>query len=265
MKINYKKIISLFFCMSFCHLPFLNADIYEGAGIFEKHSLDFRFFDQFLPYNPVVLEVGAFRGEGVLTAAKLRPKARIIAFEADPYALRELEKNVEEARLTNVEIHSLAVTSYNGFSLFNLCLGPNGNEPAYGCASSTLPLEKGMEIYCKGPQIMVPCVNLDSWCKENRIEKIDVLRLEVEGAEFSVLKSSPNTLKNARMIHVQTQTHPHRLGTVGYPAIKEFLEKNNFVLVSHKCQPEIIGHAIFFKRELFDAYFKQCLGLYLEN
>jgi len=261
MKTDFKKIVSFFFCIFFCNAPFLNGDNYEGVDLFaNRGSLGFDFLQQFLPYNPLILEVGAFRGQGVLTAAKIWPKSRIIAFEPDPYAYDELTRNIAEARLTNIEFHKLAVNTYDGTALFNVCLGPNNNEPAYGYASSLLPLKKGMEIFCKGPQIKVRCANLDSWCKENGIEKIDVLRLEVEGAEYSVLKSSPNTLKNAQIIHVKTYIHPYRLGASNYPALKEFLEKNNFVLLAHRYQPEIIGHAIFLKRELYDAYFRLSLG-----
>jgi FkbM family methyltransferase len=261
MKIN-KNIV--FFCLLFSKL--INADFYEGVDLFRNTScLDCDFLRQFLPYDPVILEVGAFRGQGVLSAAKTWPKSRIIAFEPEPYGYAELEKNVEEARLTNVELHSIAVNSYNGSALFNVCLGPNNNEPAYGYASSLLPLKKGMEVYCKGHQIEVPCVTLDSWCEENNIGKIDLLRLEIEGAEFTVLKSSPKLLKNVQIIHVKTYIHPHRLGATNYPALKELLEKNNFVLLSHRYQPDIIGHAIFLCRDLFDAYFKRSLGVYLEK
>jgi len=158
----------------------------------------------------------------------------------------------------------LALNSYNGTALFNVCLGPNSDESAYSYASSLLPLKKGMEIYCKGPQIEVPCVNLDAWCKENEIEAIDLLHIEVEGAEYNILKSSPEILKTVKVLYVKTSIHPHRLGMTNYSALKEFLEKSNFVLVAHWFAPEITGHAIFLSREIFDGYFKMSLGIYLE-
>jgi 2-O-methyltransferase len=265
MKNKYRKL--LFLCLYFHILNFsvLRADYYEGIGLFSSYSaINLDLLPQFLPYNPVILEAGAFRGQDTVRAAKIWPNGHIIAFEPDPNNFKELEKNVAEAQVANVDLYSLALNSYNGSALFNICLGPNNNEPAYGYASSLLPLKKGMEIYCKGPQIEVPCVTLDKWCTENQIESIDLLHLEMEGAEYGVLKSSPNILKKVKVLYIKTYIHPHRLGMTNYSALKEFLEKSNFVLLSHRYQPDVIGHAIFLSRELFDAYFKLSLGMYLE-
>lgn len=242
----------------------LKADYYEGIELFRNYTtIDLNWLPQFLPYNPTIVEAGAFRGHETVRAATIWPKSRIIAFEPDPNAFNELEKNVALAQLTNVELYNMALNSYNGSALFNICLGPNNNEPAYGYASSLLPLKKGMEIFCKGPQIEVSCMTLDAWCKAQKIDSIDLLRLEVEGAEYNVLKSSPEILKTVKILYIKTFIHPHRLGMTNYPALKEFLEKSNFVLLSHRYQPDMIGHAIFLSRELFDAYFKLSLGMYL--
>ena len=254
--------MSLLFLFNF---SLLRADFYEGVGLFSSYNtIDLNWLPQFLPYNPVIVEAGAFRGQDTVKAAKIWPNGRVIAFEPDPYAYKELENNVGAAQVTNVELHTLALNSYNGFALFNVCLGPNNNEPAYGYASSLLPLKKGMEIFCKGPQIEVPCVTLDAWCEANKIDAIDLLHLEVEGAEYNVLKNSPDILKKVKVLYIKTYIHPHRLGMTSYSALKEFLEKSGFVLLSHRYQPGIIGHAIFLSREIFDAYFKLSLGIYLE-
>ena len=262
MKNNIKRAFYLcFYCFLFnCSL--LKADFYEGVDFFRNYTVDFNLLQHFLPYNPVILEAGAFRGQDVLKAAKIWPNARIIAFEPDPYTFSLLVENVANAQLTNVELHNLAFNSYNGTALFNICLGPNNNEPAYSYASSLLPLKKGMEVYCKGPQIEVPCVTLDTWCKDNLIQALDVLHLELEGAEYNVLKNAPRILKNVKILYVKTYIHPHRLGMTNYFSLKELLEKSEFVLVSHRYQPEVIGHAVFLSRELFDAYFKLSLGIY---
>ena len=265
MKNNARKI--LYFCL-YCLLIncSLKADFYEGVD-FLKHfqEIDLKWLPQFLPYNPVIVEAGAFRGQEVVQAAQIWPKGRIIAFEPDPYTFSILKENVAAAQVKNVELHCLALNNYNGTAIFNVCLGPNNNEPGYSYANSLLPLKKGMEIYCKGPQIEVPCVTLDTWCQENQVDSIDLLHLELEGVEYNVLKNSPRILKNVSILYIKTYIHPHRLGMSDYPVLKEFLEKSNFVLASHWYQPGIIGHALFLRRDLFDAYFKKSLGIYLEK
>jgi len=255
------SVLRFCFYFTFFNLTLLKAD-YEGVEWFRNQNPnDLNWLEQFLPYNPVIIEAGAFRGQDTIKAATIWPEGHIIAFEPDPYSFKELERNVSSVGLTNVEIHNLALNSYNGTALFNVCLGPNNNEPAYSYASSLLPLKKGMEVFCRGPQITVPCVTLDQWCAENQVETIDLLRLEVEGAEYNVLKSSPNILKNVKMLHIKTHIHPHRLGMTNYPALKEFLEKSNFILISHKYNPGMIGHAIFFNRTFYEDTFSLPLGI----
>lgn len=262
MKNSGNKVALVLFCIALFKASALNALYYEGVELFRsQNSLELGFLRQFLPYNPMILEIGAFRGEGTIAAAKTWPKGRITAFEPDPYAYLELQKNIAQNGVDNVEMHNLAINTYSGSALFNICLGPNNNEPAYGYASSLLPLKKGMEIYCKGPQVSVPCETLDRWCESHNIQRIDLLRIEIEGAEYGVLKNSLNTLKKVQVLFVKTYMHPHRIGAVSYPDLKAFLEKSGFVLLSHLYQPDIIGHAVFLSRELFDAYFKLSLGM----
>ena len=253
------------FCYALFSLTSLKGDEYEGIGLFRSYgTIDIDLLPQFLPYNPVIIEAGAFRGAETVRMAKKWPKGRVIAIEPSPKAFEFLKKKIQDENLSNVEIHNFALYTYNGIGFLNVCLGMKGDDSTFGYASSFLPLTPEMEVYCKGPSIIVPCTTLDDWCKENEIDHIDLLRLELEGLELPVLQSSPEILKSTKVIYVKTLMHPHRVGMTQYNELKNFLESSNFVLLSHWYQPGIIGYAIFLSRELFDAYFKLSLGIYLE-
>lgn len=255
-----------FFCSALLSTASLKGDQYEGIEMFRGYGkVDLAWLTLFLPYNPIIVEAGAFNGAETCRAAKIWPYGRIIAFEPNPHAFEQLEKKVKEELLTNVELHSLALNTYDGIARLNVCHGMKGADPSFGYASSLLPLTKEMEVYCKGPQIIVPCTILDDWCGENEVDHIDLLRLELEGLELQVLQNSPRILKNTKMIYVKTMMHPYRVWMTQYSELKSFLEKSNFVLLSHWYQPGIIGHAIFLSRELFDAYMKLSLGIDLEK
>lgn len=254
-----------FFCYALFSVISLKGEEYEGIGMFKSYgTIDIAWLPQFLPYNPIIVEAGAFLGNETHRQAKQWPKGRIFALEPNPQAFEQLQKKMQEGSVANVELHNLALNTYNGIAFLNVCLGMKGDDPAFGYASSLLPLMKEMEVYCKGPQVIVPCTVLDDWCEENQIDHIDLLRLELEGLELHVLQSSPHILQNTKVIYVKTLMHPHRIGMTQYAELKSFLEKANFVLLSHWYQPGIMGHAIFLSRELFDAYFKLSLGIYLE-
>lgn len=262
---NFTRILSIFFCSALLSSSPLKADYYEGVELFRNSGpIDLNWLPQFLPYDPVIVEAGAFFGSETCRAAKLWPQGRIIAFEPNPYSFKQLNHAIAAANLENIETYRLALNSHNGTAQLIVCHGMKGTDPCFGYASSLLPLSQDMQVYSKGPQLDVPCVILDDWCREQQIDHIDVLRLELEGMELPILQSSPEILKKTQIIYVKTLIHPHRVGMTQYNELKAFLKQSNFVLLSHRYTPEITGYAIFLSRELFDAYFKLSLNMYLD-
>lgn len=253
------KSLIFFIILMFSHL---HGEEYEGVELFRSTGrIDLNWLPQFLPYNPIIVDAGASAGLGTIQAAKIWPKAQIYAFEPNPYLFDQLQERIQSEKLTNIEIYPVALNTYTGTASLHVCRGMKGNERTFENFSSLLPQEK--DIYCVGPKLNVACVLLEDWCKWNKIEHIDLLRLELEGLELKVLQSSANILKNVKIIYVQTVIHPYRLGMTTYNELKKFLESSNFVLLSHWYTPWTKGYAIFLSRELFDAYFKLSLGIYL--
>ena len=247
--------------------PLIGNDFYEGVEMLrDKVNVNYDWLTTFLPYNPIIVEAGASRGAETFHAAKVWPHGSIYAFEPAPYSFMQLKNMVADKQLTNVKIFNLALNSYNGKATFYSCHGIKGEDPHFEYASSLLPLTKEMEVCCKCcPFPKVSCVVLDDWCKDHHIDHIDILRLEVGGLELQVLESSPDILKHVKMIYVNSIIHPYRVSMTDYNAMKRFLESANFVPVAHWYTTGITGHALFFSRELFDAFFKKCLNFYLDK
>lgn len=235
---------------------------YEGTSTFRSNgAVGYSWMVQFLPYNPVIVECGAFYGKEVVRAAQIWPKGKVIAFEANPRAFSILEHTLMEEKLDNVKIYPFAVNDYNGQAKLYLNFGPTGRDSSYEDKTSLLEPTPAEAPYSKGPKIEVPCIALDDWCKENGINKIDVLRLDLEGAELRALQSSSEILKTVKLIIVQSFFHPYRIGTPNYFVLKDFLTRANFVPLAHWYTPGGRGTAVYISNELFDAYFVRCLGL----
>jgi len=96
---------------------------------------------------------------------------------------------------------------------------------------------------------------LDTWCKDNGIDHIDFMWLDMEGMELQVLKSSPEILKTVKMIYAETNMYPFRMETTQYQELRNFLEKSGFKLLSHWYQESFQGDAIFIKTEIYDGIF----------
>jgi hypothetical protein len=137
----------------------------------------------------------------------------------------------------------------------------DGKDRSFEHESSLLPPSKETEMRYRGPKIEVPCVVLDDWCELNHIDRIDILRLELEGFELEVLQSSPKILKNTKILILQSFFSPYRDGMVNYFTLKNFLIESHFVPLAHWYEQGGRGLAVYISKELYDAYFVKCLGL----
>ena len=96
---------------------------------------------------------------------------------------------------------------------------------------------------------------LDSWCKENNIDYIDFMWLDLEGMEFQVLRESKEVLKKVKVVHTETNFQEFRKNTTQYAALRQYLENLDFVLLSHWFEKDFQGNAIFIKKELYQTAF----------
>lgn len=74
---------------------------------------------------------------------------------------------------------------------------------------------------------------LDNFCKKKKINKIDLLKIDVEGSELDILIGGKNILKNTNIIHLEvleTKKHFHKKKN----KIIDLLNKYNFKLKKDK-------------------------------
>ena len=168
--------------------------------------------DYYFPYqatNPFIIDCGA--NVGFTTAYfKFRyPDATIFAFEPDPINFSLLEKNMATAKFKNVVLHKKAVAAV-------------AEELNFGGAGTTSSLMHDSEA--SDNMIKVEAVTLSSY-----IDKpVDILKMDIEGAESQVLKELDTTnkisfVKNIIMEFHYTASNPNALG-----AILTMLERRNF-------------------------------------
>lgn len=254
MKRNNLSLISAFLFLSF--LPLEGVVYYEGTHTFHGYGkVDLNMLVQFLPYNPVIVEAGAYQGSQTLYAAKVFPyHKRIIAFEPNPSAFAVLQQKVLDNNLTRVELVNLALGREMSDATLYISLRDEKE-------SSLLPPTEEMLSQYQGPQMSVPTVNLDDWCEENNVDSIDILSLELEGLELKVLEGSSKILKNTKLIILQSFFRELREGMCNYFFVKDFLAKAHFVPLAHWYEQGERGLAVYVSEEMYDAYFIKCLGL----
>jgi FkbM family methyltransferase len=155
-------------------------------GVYEPNSLEFIL--KKLTKNAVFLDIGANIGCFSITTAKLLEKQNIsvIAIEASPSIFTYLKHNIETNLLTNVKAFNLAADEKDESNI-NFYEAPIDH---FGMGS--------LGAQFNNDPIQVKTKTVDSIIKNEQINKVDLLKVDVEGYEASVfagakeLLSSPN-------------------------------------------------------------------------
>jgi len=123
----------------------------------------------------VIFDLGANVGFASLFFSRRYPEARIFAVEADPLTYVRLVRNL--ACLPHVTTLHRAVAGSDG---------PMRFYPSVESIGSSLKATHG-----SGTAIEVPGVSIDSLMREAGVDRIDLLKMDIEGAEFEALRAAP--------------------------------------------------------------------------
>lgn len=168
----------------------------------------------------VVIDLGANEGYYTLKLKQNNPKCKVIVVEPNPLAFEVLEKNVKSNKLSDVILINKAACGKNGKITFEIV----GSVSAIGGKDLGIMsrpwLKKEMV-----KKIKVDCVTLNKLFTKYKIDKVDILKLDVEGMELEILKSSKNLLNRIHKIVVEWHSRKIK------DDLKKFLRNNGFKLV----------------------------------
>lgn len=154
--------------------------------------------------EPRILDCGANLGLASLSFKRLYPRARITAFEADPALAEMARENLKANGAGDVEVVQAAVWTRGGTLDFQ-CEGADSGAIAgiAGEAGDT----------GRGPVRTVPSVRLRDWLER---EPVDLLKLDVEGAEAAILADCAGALGRIRAVIAEIhEFEPDRRHTPG--------------------------------------------------
>lgn len=169
--------------------------------------------------SPLILDCGAHIGITVLYFKYLFPGAKIIAFEPDPIIFEILKKNVAQNNLKNVKLVNSALSGKEGGE--TLFANRTRNILSWGNAIVKNPWYNSFEF----KTIKVPSSKLSSFIAQ---QKIDLIKLNIEGAEERVLKEIANKL--SRVNEIVMEFHGNSINNLNkIENIFSILEKNSFI------------------------------------
>jgi FkbM family methyltransferase len=161
---------------------------------------------KYLRPGDVYVDIGANIGLHTLAAARaMQGKGKIIAFEPFAGTMRMLEKSIFLNGFSGIaELHEAAVANSNGPRL--LFLGAtSGHHSLYSLETQTQGAQGPFEV---------KVVSLESALPSN--QRIDLLKIDAEGAELEVLEGGINLITTNPDIALIVEFGPSHLRRVGH-------------------------------------------------
>jgi len=169
-------------------------------------------FKQSLRKDMVVVDIGANIGYYTLIAAA--ESKQVIAFEPDVDNYQLLINNIEKNGLQNISAYQLAVGEKKGKISFFVNQDNFGDRRIYNFDES-------------GSKTEVDVVSLDEFILENNLPKIDLLKIDIEGAEAIAFKGMKNIL-NQEHLQMFVEFFPDGLKRTGFDPISFLKDIANF-------------------------------------
>lgn len=177
-----------------------------------------------------VFDIGSRDGLQSLELSRTFPSADIVAVECNPTTLDLCRRNV--ARNPRIRLVEKAINDYTGRCAFHpidtkrtVTTWPDGNPGASSLfvATGDYPIEKYVQN-----RIEVDCTRLDDLCKSLAVDTIDLIWMDLQGAELLALKSAGPLLDKVRYIYTEVSHRPLYSGQCMFDDIESYLTARGF-------------------------------------
>jgi len=135
--------------------------------------------------NPFIIDCGANIGLSTIYLKKLYPSAKILAFEPDPEIFSVLNKNLDSSK------------TKSGVTCIQACLAKEPGEVIFYSDHADGGSMANPNKNTKA--IKVSAVNLNAYLTEH----VDFLKIDIEGAEYEVVMSISDKLKNVSNVFIE--------------------------------------------------------------
>ena len=161
--------------------------------------------------NDLIIDVGGHVGYFTIYAAKKAKNGKIITFEPSKESFNVLKNNLKINNIQNVIIENVGVGAKSGTAILNV-------DMTHGIGNSIFYSSKNSE------KEDIRITTIPEIVKKYKIESIDLLKLDCEGAEFEIILNMPSAILNI------TKKISMELHEIENFDIEKFLAKNNFLV-----------------------------------
>jgi len=227
--------------------------------------------------SPIILEIGAHKGEDTSKFLREFKHIKIFCFEPDPRCIAEFKKMIKDDRCTLIEA---AVSNEDGKTVLNLSGGWPVRVPkllkalgvkrcwtfivlAYrrirgvhkewtGSSSikTSLSYSRDWPWLTFDKTVVVRTMRLDTWAKENDIGQIDFVWADVQGAERELFGGGANTLRNVKYLYTEFGAKSCYPDALTREETIQLLEQHGFEVIPERSDMKRGGNLLFVNRDL---------------
>lgn len=169
---------------------------WDGIKGFEYHL--YRPFSKLIKNADVFLDIGANVGYYSLVAAKLNPEITCYGFEPVEVINKFLNENIIINKFENVSAHKIALSNYRGETDFFTVVNSDFSEAEQLTGDGSMIDNNVKEHNYK--TVKVKTNTLDNFVKEQKINSIQIIKMDTEATENLVIEGGFETLHKHRPI-----------------------------------------------------------------
>lgn len=210
-----------------------------------------------------IFDIGCCEGEDSIRFSRHFSQARVFSFEPLPDNQRICLENFALYHATRVQLVPTALCDRVGTIDFHVSSGaPKEAEPDrnYGNKSSSLLPPKGdepMHGWLEFKQkIIVPCSTLDKFCLDHAITGIELVHMDVQGAESLVLAGGTRILPTIGAIWLEVSAKEFYAGQKLKSEIGLQLREAGFWLLREFMRPDGEGDQVWLNRRFARSWMR---------
>lgn len=206
----------------------------RAIGFFERHK--FNLIQRLLRPGDVFLDIGGNKGDFSLFAASLvNDDVRVFCFEPLPDNAKWIHQSIKRNDYKNIEVVEACVSDGNSEVTLHIGRSSGGSSIMGGSPDS--------------PTMTCPAVTMDAFIQDRMLSRVDLVKIDVEGAELRVLAGANDTIDRFRPIML-IDLHKTVIGKKGVQWLFEFAAKHSYSVLDEKqavkATAEKITNAIVF-------------------
>ena len=186
-------------------------------GTYEE--LEAKIMEEKIKVGNIVVDVGANIGLHALNMARIVGNTgQVFAFEPEPSNFKILEKNVKINNYQNIILEQKAIGDKHGKTTLYQS-GHPGRHRVFPQTKDAIG------------KVQVDYTSLDKYFLDsNLVDKINFIKIDVEGLEFGVLKGMENILNNSNKIKILFELMPKNTIEAGFSPIEllNYLTSHDF-------------------------------------